>query len=293
MIFAPFAYRKIESTAGGYDAAVTAWSNSTGITNGSVLTAVNTFVTSLKTDSIWNKMVCLYPLIADTDTSSTAKDQFKYNLKDVTTYTATYLNNNGTGNKGGWSPAGSDTFVPGINAGDMPTNYMIGVYTTSSAALPDEIDAGCLNSGADTYIYLVGGRDQTRCGGGYFEQLMRPSKNSAAYVNSCGVTGSFYAKGLISMGGNGTTGYGYREGDVQTGTAGSYSATERGGAYKVGFGSFLLDTFTALSPTRKVYQLFYISEYLSQTDMTNLESAVNTLQSSIDSIYSTNRNNRS
>ena len=112
-----------------------------------------------------------------------------------------------------------------------------------------------------------------------------------------GITGSQYAKGLVSVGGSGSNGYAYREGDVYLGSAGSYSSSDRGGTYTVGLGSLFADgtatSGTAISPSTKVYQFFYISEYLNQTEMTNLESAVNTLQSDLDTIYGTNRNNRS
>lgn len=58
------------------DPAARAFLNATGITNPTIILAINTLVLSLKENNLWNKMVAIYPFVGGTATTH------KYNLKN-------------------------------------------------------------------------------------------------------------------------------------------------------------------------------------------------------------------
>jgi hypothetical protein len=59
------------------DADTTAFLSATGITDPTIQDAINTLVTDLKTDGIWDKMKAIYPFVGGTATTH------KFNLKDA------------------------------------------------------------------------------------------------------------------------------------------------------------------------------------------------------------------
>jgi hypothetical protein len=101
-------------------------------------------------------------------------------------------------------------------------------------------------------------------------------------------TGTGPFTGLFGVGGNSTTGYAYRR-SSQLGTVGSYNNAQRGNNQKIGLGSFLMENTTAINPTTKTYQFAFMSTFLDTTQFSNLATAVNNLQGSIDTIFSTSR----
>jgi hypothetical protein len=237
---------------------------------------------TLQTANIWSKMVAIYPMITDSDVSSTAKTQFTYNLVNPATYTATYLNGNSTGGKGGLTNASGDTFIT-ITPATIGNNYVYGLYTNSDAASTDQIDMGVYDpSGADAgYSYLIAGRNKS---GANAQILMAASDAVFAYNQT--TSGPF--TGLFGVGGNSTTGYAYRR-SSQLGTAASYNNAQRGVNQKIGLGSFLQENTTAINPTTKTYQFCFMSTFLNTTEFGDLATAVNDLQGAIDTIFSTSR----
>ena len=279
MIFAPFAYRTVAAAAGAIDPIVTTWASTAGITDNGLISAVNTFVGSCKSNSIWTKMIAIWPMVTDSSTSSGAKTQFKYNLVDPTLYVGTYLNNNSTGAKGGWTNASGDTFNMNISPNTAGANYVVGFYTNSDAATTDQIDLGVYDGGGE-YVYVIAGRNKS---GGNAQVLITPSSAGAAY----NATNAGPFTGLFGGGGNSTTSYAYRR-SSQLGT-GAYTSTSRGDANNFGLGSFFQTNNTAISPTTKTYQFCFVSQFLDTTEFTNLSSAVNTLQGDVDTLYGTTR----
>jgi hypothetical protein len=276
-MFTPFAFVK---SSVAVDPIVSAWATAAVITNTDVILAVNTFVAQLKSDSIWSKMIAIYPMITDSNTSSVSETQFTWNLVNPSLYQATYLNNNGVGAKGGWTNASGDTFIT-ISPDTIGNNYVYGFYTNSDAATTDVIDMGVYKSSLDIYTYIVGGRSKS---GSTAQQVFAASRPIFPYNNSN--TGPF--TGLLGVGGNSTTGYAYVR-TSQLGTASGYDSTQRGDAFKIGLGSFLMDNTTAINPTTKTYQFCFMSSFLNTTEFGNLATAVNTLQGNIDIIFSTSR----
>lgn len=279
-MFTPFAF--VKSAAAPINPVASAWATSTGITNTSVISAVSTFVDTLQSQAIWTKMVAVYPMISDSNTSSTAKTHFTYNLVNPSLYAATYLNNASVGGYGGLTNAGNDTFIT-ITPATIGNNYVAGFYTNSDAAATDQIDLGAYDpAGGDAgFLYCVAGRNKV---GANAQIIMQASDASQPY----NVTGTGPFTGLFGVGGNSTTGYAYRR-TSQLGTAASYDNTKRGINQKIGIGSFLQENTTAISPTTKTYQFGFMSTFLDTTEFGNLATAVNTLQGSIDTIFGTSR----
>jgi hypothetical protein len=279
-MFTPFAF--VKQTSVSLNPVATTWASTAGISNTSVISAVSTFVDTLQSQAIWSKMVAVYPLISDSNTSSTAKTQFTYNLVNPSTYAATYLNNSSTGGYGGLTNAGGDTFITTTPA-TIGNNYVFGFYTNSDAASTDVIDMGVYDpSGADQgYAYIIAGRNKV----GSNAQILMAASDAIFPYN---VTGTGPFTGLFGVGGNSTTGYAYRR-TSQLGTAASYNNAKRGNSWKIGLGSFLQENTTAINPTTKTYQFCFMSTFLDTTEFGNLATAVNDLQGSIDTIFSTTR----
>ena len=279
-MFTPFAF--VKTAAAPLNPVATSWASAASITNTSVISAVSTFVDTLQSQAIWSKMVAVYPMISDSNTSATAKTQFTYNLVNPATHTATYLNNNSTGGYGGLTNAGGDTFIT-ITPATIGNNYVYGLYTNSDAASTDQIDMSVYDSaGGDQGIsYVVAGRDKS---GANAQVLFQASTTSQPYNQV--TSGPF--TGLFGVGGNSTTGYAYRRTSL-LGTAGSYNNAQRGNNQKIGLGSLLENSTTAISPTTKTYQFGFMSTFLDTTEFGNLATAVNDLQGSIDTIFATSR----
>jgi hypothetical protein len=207
-MFTPFAFVK-QAASAAVDPIVSAWATAASITNTDVISAVNTFVTQLKSDSIWSNMIAIYPMITDSNTSSTAKTQFTYNLVNPALYAATYLNNNSTGAKGGWTNASSDTFIT-ISPNTIGNNFIAGLYTNSDAASTDVIDMGVYKSVGDEYIIVSCGRNKS----GANAQVIAAPNGNGNYIYNVTGTGPF--TGLFGIGGNSTTSYFYRRTSLLT-----------------------------------------------------------------------------
>ena len=72
------------------DVDVTAFMEAAGIVDDTIETALDTFITTLKTDSIWDSTIALYPFVTDKTDSVDIQGQFKYNLKDPQDTDAAY-----------------------------------------------------------------------------------------------------------------------------------------------------------------------------------------------------------
>jgi hypothetical protein len=278
--FTPFAFVKSAATAAPLNPVATAWATAASITNTSVISAVSTFVDTLQSQAIWSKMIAVYPMITDSNTSATAKTQFTYNLVNTATHTATYLNNNSTGAKGGWTNASSDTFIT-ISPNTIGNNYIAGLYTNSDAASTDVLDMGVYKPSGDEYILIACGRNKS----GANADISAAPNGNGNYIYSAVGTGPF--TGLFGIGGNSTTSYFYRRSSLLA--TGTYNNATRGDNFKIGIGSLLQEDTTALASTTKTYQFAFMSTYLNTTEFGNLATAVNDLQGSIDTIFATSR----
>lgn len=263
----------------GLDPNVQNWANTAGITDINAIQIVNNFVKDLKVNQLWGKFAAIWPMVSDSGTSATAKTQFKYNLVNPNLYTGTYLNNNSSGGKGGWTNASSDTFNMNISPNTIGANYTVGFYTNSDAATTDQIDLGVYDGGGE-FMYVIAGRNKS---GGNAQILISPSSAGSAY----NATNAGPFTGLFAAAGNSTTGYAYRR-TSQLGT-GAYTNTSRGDANNFGLGSFFQTNNTAISPTTKTYQFCFIASYMTLAEFGYLATAVNNMQGALDVIYGTTR----
>lgn len=278
-MFTPFAFVKqpfqINPTA-------SAWATAINFQEFNVIVGVSNFIDTLQTAGIWSKMVAVYPMITDQFTSANRKTQFKTNLVNPATHTATLLNDASVGTLSGWQNAGGDTFIT-ITPATIGNNYVAGFYTNSDAASTDQIDLGVYDPSApdDGFLYCIAGRNKV---GANAQILMQASETSQPYNQT--TSGPF--TGLFGVGGNSTTGFAYRR-TTQLGTAASYNNAKRGNTKKIGLGSFLQDNGGAINPTTKTYQFCFMSTFLDSTEFGTLATAVNDLQAVVDSTYSTSR----
>jgi hypothetical protein len=82
---------------GGTDADVTAFLTAASISDNTIETSLNTFVTTLKNEGLWDKLQICYPFVTDKTDSADIQSQFKFNLKDPQDTDAAYrLTTNGS-----------------------------------------------------------------------------------------------------------------------------------------------------------------------------------------------------
>ena len=81
----------IANTSSGFDVDAQAFIYATGITDETQKNAINTLVLSLKSASLWGKMLAIYPLVGGTANTT------KYNLKDSRDLDSAYRLTFGTG----------------------------------------------------------------------------------------------------------------------------------------------------------------------------------------------------
>lgn len=118
----------VQKSSSAFDSNAQAFITAAGITNPTQQNAINTLVLGLKTDSLWTKMLAIYPFVGGTATSC------KYNLKNpLDTDAAFRLNfvNAWTFSNNGIQPNGVDTYA---NTFFIPANNWIGNIGNSSVS---------------------------------------------------------------------------------------------------------------------------------------------------------------
>ena len=108
------------AAAGGYDADAQAFFTAAGLTNTTQKDAVNAMVLSLKSNSLWTKMLSIYPMVGGT------ADTHKFNLKNPANTDAAYrLSFNGS-----WSHTSNGAITNGGNTWAdtfiQPSNSLLG-----------------------------------------------------------------------------------------------------------------------------------------------------------------------
>jgi hypothetical protein len=127
-----------------YDTDAQAFLTATGITDPTISNAINTLVVSLKADTVWTKILALYPFVGGTATTN------KYNLKNPADTNAAYrLSFAGTWTHAanGSTPNGAsgtyaDTFLSPSVSPLTATNGFIYYYCPQSYAAGESIDVG-------------------------------------------------------------------------------------------------------------------------------------------------------
>lgn len=136
------------------DVDVQAFLDATGISDSSIITALETFVNTLKTESLWDKMVAIYPFVTDKTNPIDIQAQFKYNLKDPQDTDSAYrLVTFGSVT---YSPEGITNF----NNGNYIRTYIYSDNPTAFPTGPNFINLGYyLRTNTDTDYGILGNND--------------------------------------------------------------------------------------------------------------------------------------
>jgi len=127
-------------SSGGYDINAQEFLTATSITDMTIGNAINSLVVGLKTNSIWNKLIALYPMVGG------LADTHKYNLINIDTHLIDFYGgwshdaNGITGN--GVSAYANTNFNPFTTLTDV-YNFSLGYY--GSVASPGGVDIGVQN----------------------------------------------------------------------------------------------------------------------------------------------------
>ena len=123
-MFTPFAFRSIKKIEGiVLDPDAEAFLTATGITDGTITSAINNLVLDLKSNSLWTEMQIIYPFVGGTATTH------KYNLKNPVDSNAAYR----IGFNGGITHSSSGCQTDGING--WLNTYQLG--TSIGASIGD------------------------------------------------------------------------------------------------------------------------------------------------------------
>ncbi len=194
-----------------YDSDAQAFFTAAGITDGTQKTAVNTLVLGLKSNSLWTKMIAIYPFVGGTASTH------KYNLKDPRDLDAAYrLTFGGTVSHGssGADPNGSTGYantyiVPSVVFSDVLNHVSVYITESPTAADMQEIGVRGANneemgmqtriSGNLFYPVIGGGSfpNASNSTAGYFIANKQTSGNTEGYKNGTEVVDGAQSSGAL------------------------------------------------------------------------------------------------
>jgi hypothetical protein len=135
----------------GNDPNVINFVNATGITNTNTINALDTLVTTLKSDGIWTKLYSLYPFVGGTEQTN------KFNLINTGSFLLAFTgswvyNDNGVfGN--GTNTFANTSFNPTSSVSDFNKNSSLAIYTRTDTT-SSGYDLGVEDNDADR-VYLI------------------------------------------------------------------------------------------------------------------------------------------
>jgi hypothetical protein len=97
----------------------------TNITDGIITSSLDTFVRGLKSASLWDKMIAIYPFVGTGSVGTNLTGSHRWNLKEATVLTSSF-NGSWNGSTSGSTPSGSNTF---ISVPLSPTRPTLGSWT--------------------------------------------------------------------------------------------------------------------------------------------------------------------
>lgn len=168
---------------GGGDADVAAFISATGISDPTIEAALETLVTSLKTDGIWTKCIAIYPFVGGDAT------KHSYNLKNTANHqitwngTVTHNANGITGN--GSSGYGDLNITPSTHLTEDDTH--ISLYCRTAAETGTQRDIGCLSDGGTRFFAMLLSR------GGSFQAFAYNTGTSNLSVSNANADGFYIA----------------------------------------------------------------------------------------------------
>lgn len=258
-----------EGSPGG-DADATLFLTAAGITDATITIAIQQLVIDLKNNGVWTKSKAIYPFVGGTAATH------RWNLKDARSVDAAFyivfsggITHSSTGALFNGSTGFADTkFAPGNN-GLTYTNHFICFYSRTSAA------------GGATSFYDMGAGDDN-AGTGNFAMWARRAADTAAYDagDASGNRTSFSntnGQGFYLGKANNTTAKIYKNGVEQaTKTLSNLALTTRN-IYLGGYNeNTRADYFT-----QREFAFAAFGEGLTDTEATDLYTAVNTFQTTL------------
>ena len=136
-------------SVGAMDGDVTAFLTTTGITDGTIASALNNLVSGLKTNGLWSKIIAFYPLVGGTATLHS------YNLKNTSQYQISWSgslthNNMGVTGMGGYGNTG---IVPStaLSLNDVH----LSIYVNSGNSSSDGCDMGSQSTGNTNRLFIA------------------------------------------------------------------------------------------------------------------------------------------
>ena len=259
-------FRNIKKISGGasYDADAQAFITAAGITDNTQKSAVNQLVLDIKGYSIWDKMKAIYPIIGGTATTH------KWNLKNPVDTDAGFRLNFATGwthASTGMTPNGTsayaDTFfIPSSNVAQNSQSY--GFYSRTNRADSTAISFGARQISPATITTVM---------------QLRNSNNITSFVNSSSSTNvaNTDTRGFFQI-----TRTGASAGSIiknSTVTAHTLSSTGNN-SYSIYIGARNNIGSVSLYDTCEC-AFFYTADGLTNTEATNLYTAVNTYQTTL------------
>lgn len=247
-----------------FDADAQAFITAASITDPTQQAAVNQLVVDLKGYSLWSKMKAVYPFIGSSASSH------KWNLKDPRDLDAAYR----LSFAGGWTHGSTGAAPNGTNAYAVPflnvrsvcsdTSHSFGIYSRTASTTGTQV-YGVWDSSALTYLH------HNVSGGNFISGDITTLNTYTAAPTTKLINCSRTANNSFKT---------YRNGSVlNTNTAISASALPN---YGITFGARFRGNSTDFDFFDAHEIAFaYISDGLSDTDVSNLATAVNTMQTSL------------
>ena len=232
------------------------------ITNPTQQTAINTLVVSLKANGIWTKMKALYPFVGGTASSH------KFNLKNPLDTNAAFR----LSFVGGWTHSANGALPNGVNA------YADTFFIPSAQQNVNSNGLGC---------YIT----QNSIGG---DPVIMGAFNGTGQASLLTVTNSVVGTRLNAVTVSGSISGGLGSFDAQKTTAILTSVFKNGTLLNAGLSGGTLSTFSCYlgalnlasslyGPVNSQFRLAYLSEGLSNSEISNLRTSIQAFQTTLSS----------
>jgi len=137
----------------GLDPDAQAFLSAASITDSTIVNAIDTFVVGMKTNSLWNKMIALYPMVGGT------ADTHKWNLKDPRDVDSAYrlvftggFTHSSTGCLPGGTNSEAETYInPSLHLSQNDTH--LSYYSRTSSSKNESVEIG-LSTGSSLYLSI-------------------------------------------------------------------------------------------------------------------------------------------
>lgn len=266
MIINPYSF-------GGLDPDAQAFLTASGITDNTISGAINTLVVQMKADNIWTKMKAIYPMVGGSASTH------KWNLKDPRDLDAAFR----LQYFGGWSHSANGALPNGTNAfADTKLNTStvlgnnsgsLGYYSRTNSAIVNEIPIGNINGASGTSsFHLVIRRDNNlnsfrATTSGAFVGIVNGTTTDSRGLTSCSITSAtsrklFKNSSLVATDSVSNT-WSRANANIYIGAANRFESS------------------TADYYTNKECAFSYISDGLTDTDISNLYTAVQAFQTTL------------